>query len=319
MHQCKAPEPAGGTHYALAELSFLRQLSEAVWKKHPRAKFVWCLGYSEGDVHAADKAYYEHLTRTFNDPRFQWLVVRGNWALPAADGQTHPLTWFSPNMIHWNQWYGEPVDALREWVRKSACEHLLGAVAAFEPGYSSASYYGCEVPFPAEAIPFAITRFTYRTYSWEPGLAPAAFRDRLYRKFFTSEIAPELVDDVLWLFDFIRTKSGVAATATTRGLVVRDLAAMEATDFAALPAEKKTSQADWLRNVTTLGAEAEPRLKAIETRLAAQQPVSARSQRGLAMVRRGVADIRTEMLLTPEGQSRLHAFAQRIAPPAPDR
>ena len=239
-------------------------------------------------------------------------IAGGGWPDASVD-------LFSPNMIHWNQWYGEPVDALREWVRKSACEHLLGAVAAFEPGYSSTYYYGCEVPFPAEAIPFAITRFTYRTYSWEPRLAPAAFRDRLYRKFFTSEIAPELVDDVLWLFDFIRTKSGVAATATTRGLVVRDLAAMEATDFAALPAEKKTSQADWLRNVTTLGAEAEPRLKAIETRLAAQQPVSARSQRGLAMVRRGVADIRTEMLLTPEGQSRLHAFAQRIAPPAPDR
>jgi hypothetical protein len=309
--RCKAPAPQGGTQYAQSELSFLRELTEAVWRKHPRAKFVWCIGYSD-NVHAADKAYYEQLTRAFGDPRFQWLEVRNNWTLPAADGRMRPLRWFSPNVISWSKPYCETTDEVQRWLQESNRQRLLGAAAAFEPGFSSASYYCSEVPFPMEAIPYAISRFAYRTYSWEPNLTRAVFRERLHRKFFTPEIAAVLADDVLWLYDFIRSSSAIAANGSERGLVVRNLAVLEAADFAALSAEKKASQVNWLRKVMTLCAEAEPRLKAIDARLAAQQPASARSERGLAVIRRSIEDIRTEMLLTPEGQARLRAVARRI-------
>ncbi|MBN1395021.1 MAG: hypothetical protein JW959_08355, partial [Pirellulales bacterium] len=188
----------------------------------------------------------------------------------------------------------------------------LGAAAAFEPGFHSASYYSGEVPFPVDAIPYAISRFAFRTYSWEPNLSPSVFRERLRRKYFTPEISPELVDDMLWLYGFIQTSSSVAADRTERGLVAKNLSALEKTDPAALSAETKASRAGWLRKVTALRAEAIPRLKEIESRLAGQQPASARSKRGLAMIRRAVDDIRAELLLTPEGQSRLRAAEERL-------
>lgn len=311
--RCMTPLPEGGTQYARSELSFLADLRDAVWEKHPRAKFVWCIGYS-GNVHAADKAYYEQLTRTFSDPRFQWLEVRNNWTLPAADGRRRPLTWFSPNMISWSKPYCQTTDDVRRWLQKSERERTLGAAAAFEPGFHSASYYSGEVPFPVDAIPYAISRFAYRTYSWEPDLSPTVFRQRLHRKYFTAEIAPEMVDDILWLYDFIRASSCVAANGTERGLVARNLSALEKTDFAALLPAKKTEHAGWLRKVTALSETAAPRLKAIDARLAAQRPASARSKLGLAMIRRAVDDIRAEMLLTPEGQTRLRAVAGRQKP-----
>ncbi|MBN1396229.1 MAG: hypothetical protein JW959_14495, partial [Pirellulales bacterium] len=142
---CKCPRcaesvPQGGTRYAQSELSFFAELKDAVWKNHPRTKFLWCIGYSD-NVHAADKAYYEQLTGEFNDPRFQWLEVRNNWRLPAADGRMRPLRWFSPNMISWSKPYCLSPDAVRSWLKKSEDERMLGAAAAFEPGFHSASYY----------------------------------------------------------------------------------------------------------------------------------------------------------------------------------
>jgi len=320
--RCQAVDGGGVRHYGQAELSFLEELSEAVWTRKPTAELVWCIGYSEGGSHADDAGYYARL-RELADPRRHWLVVRGNWELPDLDGRMHPLTHFAREMIHWTHYYEDPLDDLRGWIERSVHEGLLGYCPAFEPGFSSASFYSDDIPFPVNALPYVLTRFAYRTFTWEPHLGQAQgqpllqFRERVRRKFFTPDAPPELTDDLLWLFDFIRT----TATSTAfrpggrwqRGERRAWLKEVEtATEARAHSPDEWEQMAQWLAALLELGAAHASRLDEIAGRIEAHGPAaSARTKRSLKMLRQAVTDCRTELLLRPEDATRLRAAAEK--------
>jgi len=250
-------------------------------------------------------------------------VVRGNWELPDLDGGMHPLTHFAREMIHWTHYYEDPLDDLRGWIERSVHEGLLGYCPAFEPGFSSASFYSDDIPFPVNALPYVLTRFAYRTFTWEPHLGQAQgqpllqFRERVRRKFFTPDAPPELTDDLLWLFDFIRT----TATSTAfrpggrwqRGERRAWLKEVEtATEARAHSPDEWEQMAQWLAALLELGAAHASRLDEIAGRIEAHGPAaSARTKRSLKMLRQAVTDCRTELLLRPEDATRLRAAAEK--------
>jgi hypothetical protein len=65
--------------------------------------------------------------------------------------------------------------------------------------------YGKRIPFPVDLIPYALTRFAYREFTWDPRLTWPDFRKLLLSKFFGEESDPEWVDLMLTLFELMRT------------------------------------------------------------------------------------------------------------------
>lgn len=197
----KVIDEYGSKQYGESEITFLQELARKTWEKNPEAVLTTAIGYAP---HSSDVRYYETI-RKMDDPRLHWLVVRGNWDLPGAAGQPYPLTHFSRNMIHWDHYYQSSIEQIKAICERAANAGLLGYCPAFEPGFDSASYYSEVIPFPVNLIPYRITRFAYREFCWNPGLSIEDFKERLYAKFFSSEIPYKMVDSLLVLFDFIRT------------------------------------------------------------------------------------------------------------------
>src|SRR5207248_2003383 len=147
-----------------AEITWLQEFARSAWEKDPRLRFCWLIGYAE---HANDAAYYDEIRR-MSDPRFEWLDVRvgldleGPWRLPGPGGRPHPLAFFGPRVAHWDPFYRLPIDQVLTAARRSAGEGLAGYVPAFEPGFSTASYYSDHIPLPVNALPYCLTGFAYR-------------------------------------------------------------------------------------------------------------------------------------------------------------
>src|SRR5262249_43045256 len=159
-------------------------LSERLWKEKPRLKVVWCIGYK---VHEWDVHYYDQIRERMTDPRlfFHWpLEEHQDWALPDATGTMRPLTYFSKNMLHYDRVYDRPLMDIRDRARRVTEAGLRGFSMNFEPGYYTASIYGRRIPFPVELIPYRLTRFGYREFTWDPKLTWNEFRARTQKKFF---------------------------------------------------------------------------------------------------------------------------------------
>lgn len=196
----RAIDQFGSKQIGLSELSFLRTFATELWKKHPQAKLVWGMGYRG---HKSDVKYYDAIRRDFRDPRYYFLEVRQNWAMPDAGGVLKPLVELSPNIMHWDQYYALPLRDLGERARRIQQDGLAGWIVAFEPGFNSFSVYGRRVPYPVDLIPYRLTRFAYREFTFNPTLSWAGFRKQLLAHFFGSEANPELADLTLALFEFI--------------------------------------------------------------------------------------------------------------------
>ncbi len=255
----------GSRQIALSELSFLKEFSTELWNKHPHAKLVWGMGYPE--AHRWDVKYYDEIRRNFTDPRYYFLEVRQNWALQDQDGVLRPLRHLSPNTMHWDQYYALPLRDLGERARRIHEDGLAGWAVAFEPGFNTNSVYGSRIPFPVDLIPYRLTRFAYKEYTWEPALSWEGFRKRLLEHFFGEGANPELVDLTLTLFEFMRT-------GPIRGR------------FSELtkPSEGAGEYANMLK----------PRLAAIEARLnGMESSLGARAKQfGLPLLRQTITDLR---------------------------
>jgi hypothetical protein len=204
--ECQCPvcqqviDDHGSKQYGRAEVTFLRELAERVWQNHPLARFSWNIGYAE---HKSDVAYYRAV-REMNDPRFEWLECRGSWSLPGPDGRSLPLAYFTRQAIHWDLLCDVPLRKLADVCRRTANEGLAGYVAAFNPGFLTADYYGQEVPYPVDRVPFNVTRFAYRELTWEPSLTHDQLLDRIRTRFFGDDPAGrELAVDLCDLHDWI--------------------------------------------------------------------------------------------------------------------
>lgn len=244
---------------------FLREFSAELWKKRPAAKLVWGIGYPE--AHKWDVKYYDELRRNFRDPRYYFMEVRQNWELQDSEGVLKPLRQLSGNSMHWDQYYKLPLREIGEHARRIYEDQLAGYAVAFEPGFNSHSVFGRTVPFPVDAIPYRLTRFAYREFTWEPNLSWPDFRKRLLAHFFGEGADPELIDLTLTLFEFMRTGP---ITGSFREL---------------------THPVDG----SAYGRLLKPRLSAIEARLQRMEANAGPRAKsiGLPLLRRAIQDLRT--------------------------
>ncbi len=262
---CQKPVDEFGSKVSgQASPAFLKDFSADLWKKYPKAKLVWGIGYPE--AHKWDVKYYDELRQNFRDPRYYFLEVRQNWALQDSEGVLTPLRELSANAMHWDQYYALPLRDIGEKARRIQQDHLAGYVVAFEPGFNSHSVFGRTVPFPVDAIPYRLTRFAYSEFTFDPQLSWDGFRQRLLTYFFGEGADPELVDLTLSLFEFMRTGpiSGSFRELTN-------------------PVDGRS-----------YGVLLKPRLAAIEARLARLEPGLGQRGRtvGVPLLRRAIQDLR---------------------------
>ncbi len=245
--------------------TFLKEFSAELWAKHPRAKLVWGMGYPE--AHAWDVKYYDTLRRQFSDPRYHFLEVRQNWELQDHEGVLKPIKGISANTMHWDQYYRLSLREIGEKARRVYEDELAGYIVAFEPGFNSHSVFGRAIPFPVDAIPYRLTRFAYKQYTWEPNLSWPEFKKRVLTHFFGEGADPELFDLTYTLQEFMRT-------GPIHGSF-REL----------------TKPVDGRGHGRLL----KPRLEAIERRLNAKEAsMTPRAKaEGLPLLRRAIADLRT--------------------------
>jgi len=263
---CQQPVDAFGSKQAgQVTPVFLKEFSAELWKKHPQAKLVWGLGYPE--AHKWDVKYYDELRKNFRDPRFHFMEVRQNWELQDHEGILKPLRQLSENALHWDQYYRLSLREIGERARRIFEDSLAGYAVAFEPGFNSHSVFGRSIPFPVDAIPYRLTRFAYREFTFEPTLSWPNFRKRLSDHLFGEGADPELIDLTLTLFEFMRTGP---ITGSFREL---------------------TNPVDG----TSHGRMLKPRLAAIEARLDRIEPgLGPRGKTvGVSLLRRAVRDLRT--------------------------
>ena len=263
---CQQPVDAFGSKQAgQVTPVFLKEFSAELWKKHPQAKLVWGLGYPE--AHKWDVKYYEELRKNFRDPRFHFMEVRQNWELQDHEGVLKPLRQLSDNALHWDQYYRLSLREIGEHARRIYEDGLAGYAVAFEPGFNSHSVFGRSIPFPVDAIPYRLTRFAYREFTFDPTLSWPNFRKRLINHFFGEGADPELADLALTLFEFMRTGP---ITGSFREL---------------------TNPVDG----SGYGKMLKPRLAAIEARLDRIEPgLGPRGKNvGVPLLRRAVRDLRT--------------------------
>ncbi len=306
----KKLDERGSKQFGQSEMDFLEKLTATVWKGHPKTKFIWLMGYAN---HNEDVMYYERLRKIGQDPRMEWLEVRMSWTLPSPDGGRKPLRDFSDRIYHWDAYYRFPPDAMQGRVRQTVKEGLHGYLPAYEPGYANLSVYDpqSETPFPVRLIPFCVTQFYYRTFTWNPKITQREWLDRAYRKFFTSEVPHRFADDLLFLRQFMAEHHVELTHSIGRGLGP-DGSGLIATveDLWTVPrkhggrTEDQTKQ--WL--MEAVGADIRrfqslvkgtgdmARLNNMEKRIAEVRPTaSGRSRASMDIMQRAIDDIRKEV------------------------
>ena len=202
---CKIPlDEFGSKTYGHAEITWLQEFSREAWKRNPRLKFCWLIGYAE---HKDDVNYYEQI-RSMNDPRFEWLETRvgldgqGKWVLPGPGGIERPFAFFSHKVIHWDPFYVRPLDHLLHWAKRIADEGLYGYCPAFEPGFSSSSYYSDQIPLPVNILPYCLTGFAFREVTWDPGITYDELKARVQRRYFSPQAPQRFGADIEYLRRF---------------------------------------------------------------------------------------------------------------------
>ena len=207
------------------------------------------------------------------DPRYFWMEARQNWHLPDAGGVQRPLNYFSRNFLHWDQYYAMPLLDMRDRARRIAEAGLGGYAVAYEPGFSTASIYGDRIPFPVDLIPYRLTRFAYREFTWNPNLTWEEFKARALKKFFAPQTSDRLVDMMVTLREFMR--EGPASQSIMVGAAAR---------YGAEPGKAQmTSYADTLR----------PRLAAMESEVNAESgKLQGPTPEGINLIQTCIRDLR---------------------------
>ena len=221
--ECRCPkcrvqlDGFGSKGYGQAEITWLQEFARGAWKQNPNLKICWLIGYAE---HANDVKFYEQI-RQMNDPRFEWLDSRvgldptSSWLLPGPQGEKRPLAFFGPRISHWDQFYRQPIENIRRFAERTRSDGLYGYIPAFEPGFGTASYYGDQVPFPVDILPYCLTGFVYRETTWDPGIGTAELHDRIQRRYFSSDSPKRLGEDLAYLHQFSIDYAEVIKTFAT--------------------------------------------------------------------------------------------------------
>lgn len=310
--ECRCPDCQvaldrfGSKGYGRAEIIWLQDFAREAWRRNPKFRFCWLIGYAE---HARDVRYYEQI-RAMSDPRFEWLDARvgldlkGPWRLPGPGAVPHPLSFFGPRISHFDSFYRMPVGDLLTAARRCADEGLFGYTPAFEPGFGTASYYYDQIPLPTDILPYCLTGFVYREVTWEPGLTPDELTGRIRRRYFSPDAPKRCADDMIFLRQFsIDNWEALSLFAKPRywydGHKIDPLTLEgERRRIRAIPDENQRRQ-ETERFRATLGKlagvpAALDRMREIEAALDAAEPAaSPKTREGFALLRRLIDDTKT--------------------------
>lgn len=300
---CQKPlDDRGSKQFGQSELDFLEKLRTTVWERHPKTKFIWLMGYAN---HNEDVLYYERMREMGKDPRMEWLEVRNSWTLPAAGGGRKPLPYFSDRVYHWDQYYKFNGEVLRGVIRKTAAEGLKGFLPAYEPGFATISIYNSRdyVPFPVHLIPYCLTQFFYREYTWDPQLDDRTLVERAHRKFFGAEVPREMVDDLFFLKRFMHAHYQELCREIGDGLQPNATLLALVDDIWTTPrkADKQWLLEETLKTIRSFrslvrGEGDMARLARIEKKIAALRPkATPRSDDTFDLMMQAIDDIRKEL------------------------
>jgi hypothetical protein len=295
----------GSRAYGRAEITWLQEFARAAWKRNRRLRFCWLIGYAE---HRSDVDYYVQIRR-MSDRRFEWLDTRvgldldGKWVLPGPANVPRPFAFFSKRIAHWDQFYRLPVDRLLRAARLVADEGLYGYVPAFEPGFSTASYYAEEIPLPVHSLPYCLTGFAYREATWDPTISVGELKRRVRLRYFSPNAPERFTEDMIYLHQFsldhwseitayARPKAGFVGERVERLTVEGERKRVQA-----IPdAKQRKAAADQLRATFAklAGVPAHlTRMGQIEAAIDKATPATTpKTREGMAILRRMITDTR---------------------------
>jgi hypothetical protein len=256
----------------------------------------------------------------------EWLEVRMSWTLPTPNGERKALREFSDRVYHWDQYYNHGPRKMQDLVRRTVDEGLDGYLPAYEPGFANASIYDKDSaePFPVHLIPFCLTQFYYREFTWRPRITQDALLDRAHRKFFTAEVPRQLADDLLFMRQFVSEHDTVLLRRIGAGLGPDGSGLLDTVeDIWTVDRKGGDETKKWLFEsvaadirrfrslVNKTGDMA--RFEAISERVARYRPSgSQRSRSSLGLIQRAIDDIRAELAKCGEYEAEADEALQRI-------
>ena len=180
---CQKPvDSLGSKQYGQSEITWLKIFCKALWQKRPNAEVAWLVElYKPTKMHSEDPAYFSQIAQ-IKDPRLHWIVVWGAWEFPGPEGKYRPNTFFSRNNVWWNKPYVMSVEDIRTNVLKAADMGLLGFSPAFEMCFS-VDYYGGSIPYPMDLLPYELTSYAFREFSWDPAQTVDQFKQKMLNRY----------------------------------------------------------------------------------------------------------------------------------------
>ena len=94
------------------------------------------------------------------------MEARNSWSFPRPKGEPELAPFFSNQIMHWKQYYLQPVEEIINEANRIGKEGMYGMMMSFQPGYATGSFYK-ETPFPTDLLPYALTGFAYREANWK--------------------------------------------------------------------------------------------------------------------------------------------------------
>ena len=186
----------GEKGYSLAKVTFLKELSAALWKKKPSFEFVVsaCFIEQTGDW---DIAYYQWIkSLKFN---LRWYFLNARWAesFPDLDGNKHPITELSNQLIYWSNKYSyslmDVLGDFRKGKRLSAGDFCY----TFEPGYRWQLMPASDIPDTLESISTKLYRLAFKEFCENPEISNEEFKKKIFNQLFKPNENKELLTMLL--------------------------------------------------------------------------------------------------------------------------
>ncbi|MCC7483283.1 MAG: hypothetical protein IT541_17355, partial [Hyphomicrobiales bacterium] len=172
-------------------------------------------------------------------------------------------------------------------ILKAADMGLLGFCPAFEMCFS-VDYHGAAIPYPMDALPYELTSYAFREFSWEPAQTIDAFREKMRNRYFGLDGDMGMVDALIYLRQFAidggwASNRSILLTQMAGEFVNYDGKKLPAQDPATvLAAVKAYGESDRklaldrletrLKELKKIHSEDVPRMKAISGRIKTLEP-----------------------------------------------
>jgi hypothetical protein len=173
----------------------------------------------------------------------------------------------------------------------------------------SVDYYGGSIPYPMDALPYELTSYAFREFSWEPAQTLDAFKEKMLRRYFGPGAPTELVDDLIYLRQFaieggwasnrslmLTSMAGEFVSYDGKRVPRQDPAATIKAAIGYGPADRKMTLdrlEKRLSDLREIQAKDLPRMKTIEDRLNELEPTATRRVKAsFTLIRRFINDTR---------------------------